>query len=121
TVSRTAGNDIVFVMAPEQAVAANLMTENLVYPILASSALAKGTVIAIAMPGLVSAYAPVPELSATREPELVMDTAPVDVGTASQQTVSLFQTDKIALKMRMPLAWALRAPSAIAFMTGVNW
>ena len=51
-VARVAGDEIVFVMAPEQAVAANLTLEQIAYPILSSSALAKGTVIAIATPAV---------------------------------------------------------------------
>jgi hypothetical protein len=121
SVARNAGNDVALVMAPEQSVRANLALERVVYPILASSALAKGTVIAIALPALVSGFAPTPQIEAAREAEMVMDSTPTDVGIASQQTISLFQTDKISLRMRVPIAWALRTAGAIAYLTNVSW
>jgi hypothetical protein len=77
-------------------------------------------VIAIAANALVSGFDPTPEITATRDPEVVMDTAPAAVG-GGQQTISLYQSDRIALKMRMPVAWALRASSAIAWMNTVSW
>jgi hypothetical protein len=121
SVARAAGNDVVFIMAPEQSVAANLALEHVAYPILASVALPAKTVIAIATPALVSAYGATPQIEASREPELVMDSVPLDAGTATQQTISLYQSDRIALKLRMPIAWALRSPSAVAYMQNVSW
>jgi hypothetical protein len=121
SIARVAGGSgIVFVAAPEQAVAANLMLEQEAYPILASSALPAKTVIAIAAAALVSGFDPVPQIEASRQPALVMDTSPGDIGTLSS-TMTMFQTDRVALKMRMEAAWALRASNAIAYMTGVTW
>jgi hypothetical protein len=120
SVARVAGDNIVFTMAPEQAVAANLMTERMPYPILASSALPAKTVIAVAANAIVSGFDLVPTIEASRETELVMDTVPGDVGALSS-TMTMFQGDKIALKMRMEAAWTLRAQNAIAFMQNVAW
>jgi hypothetical protein len=120
-VARVAGPQIVFITAPEESVPIGFWSPDFVYPVLASKALAKGTIVAIASNALVSGFDPVPEIQAARQPELVMDTAPGDPVTSGQGTISLLQTDKVALKMRMPLAWALRAPNALAWMQSVSW
>jgi capsid protein len=123
-VARVAGSNIVFVAAPEQALAVNLRAPDFAYSILASQLPVK-TVIAIAAPALVSGFDPVPQIEASREPELHMDAAATDIvsggGAVASPTMTLFQGDKLALKMRMRAAWALRAPSAIAFMQNVAW
>jgi hypothetical protein len=119
-VVRVAGNDVAFVMAPEQSVAANLALERIAYPILTSVALAKGTVIAIALPALISAFGTTPQIEAAREPELVLDSSPADAGTTSQQTISVYQTDRIALKLRLPVGWILRSSNAVVFMNNVS-
>jgi hypothetical protein len=118
-VARVAGSDVVYVAAPEQALAVNLYFPDF-GPVLASRALAAKTVIALAANALASGLDPVPTIEASRHVELVMDTAPGDAGSL-QSTMSLFQGDKVALKMRMEAAWVLRSASAIAFMTNVAW
>jgi hypothetical protein len=119
-VARVAGGEIVFVAAPEQALAIKLRSPNFAYPVLASKALAAKTVVAVAANALVSGFDPVPEITASREPELVMDTAPGDPG-GTQQTMTMFQGDRLALRMRMRATWALRSTSAIAFAQNVAW
>jgi hypothetical protein len=119
-IARVAGSNIAYVAAPEQAFGLALRSPDFAYPVLASKALPAKTVIAIALDALVSGFDPVPQVEASRHPELVMDTAPGDP-TSGQQTISLLQTDKVALKMRMQAAWALRTPNALAYMTGVTW
>jgi hypothetical protein len=125
-IARVAGDDIIFVAAPEQATSLRLWVENLDYPVLASKALAAKTVIAIAPAALVSGFAPLPEIIARTDPALHMDTAPAEiVGTggavAQPSVISLFQTDRIGLRMLMPAAWALRASNAIAWMNSTAW
>ena len=47
-----------------------------------------------------------------------------DGGTFTNPTWSMFQSDRVALKMMMRAAWALRVPDAadaIAYMTNVAW
>jgi hypothetical protein len=34
---------------------------------------------------------------------------------------SMFQTDMLALRMIMPLTWAIRRTGTIAWLTGVTW
>jgi Phage capsid family len=124
-VARVAGSDVVFVAAPEQALAIALRSPDFGYPVLASRALLKGTVIAVAANAIVSGFDSVPVIEASREPELIPDTAPGEIvpagGGFSGQTWSLFQSDRVGLKMRMEAAWALRSPNAIAWMSNVTW
>jgi hypothetical protein len=122
-IARVAGSNIIFVTAPEQAIPIMFWSPEFPIPVLTSKALPKGTIIAVSSNALVSGYDPVPEIIASKQAELMMDTAPIDplpLGTAGP-IISLFQGDKVALKLRMPLAWALRAPSAIAFVQSVVW
>jgi hypothetical protein len=125
-VSRIAGNEIIFIAAPEQSFAIALRAPDLGFPILTSKALAKGTVIAVAANALVSGFDPVPVVSASIDPTIVPDTAPPGLivppgGAFTNQTWSMFQSDRVALKMRMNASWALRSPNAIAFMNSVAW
>jgi len=55
------------------------------------------------------------------------DTTPLAIGTpGSPPTVaapvrSMFQTDSIALRMIMPMNWAMRRTGLVAWVTGVTW
>jgi Phage capsid family len=76
-------------------------------------------VLAVAQSALVSAFSPDPDLEASNASTLVMDdTAPANPDT-TQPTKSLFQTASVAVKMRWPIAWALRDPRGVAWMTPV--
>jgi hypothetical protein len=56
-----------------------------------------------------------------------METVPAQVGTVGSPNVvaapltSLWQPDKIGLKVRMEVSWALRSAAGLAFMNAVNW
>jgi hypothetical protein len=121
-VARVAGNsEICIVAAPEQAAAIRLMTEVADdYPIMASASLAKGTVIAVAAAALASVFEGVPQIEASRQVALQMDdTSPSTPNVG--KTMSTFQTDSTAVKMRMPASWVLRSINAIAWMQSVTW
>jgi hypothetical protein len=125
-VARVAGNEIVFCCAPEQALAISLRSPDFAYPVLTSKALAKGTVIAVAANAFVSGFDPVPVVSASIDPTIVPDTAPPGLivppgGAFTNQTWSMFQSDRVAIRMKMNASWALRAPNSIAFMNNVAW
>jgi hypothetical protein len=121
-----AGNGgIVFVAAAKQAVAINIgLPSPLNYPLLTSTSLPAGTVIAIARPALVSALGAVPQIDESRVATVHMDSSPQQIATGGAMpspTVVTFQADKIALRLRWPISWALRDPNAIAFMSAVTW
>jgi Phage capsid family len=123
-VARAAGAQIVFIAAPEQAAAILLRQLDFHFPVLSSFALAKGVVIAVAVPALVSAFGATPEISASRETTLVMNTAPPDLvtgGSAASPIASVYQTDDFALEMTCWASWALRASGAVSWMNAVAW
>jgi len=102
-----------------------LMVENLEYPVLSTAALPAKSVVAVAANALVSGFAPLPEIDISRESTLHWETAPAEIvgsgGVIAAPTGSLAQSDRIALRMKMQAAWALRASNAIAFANNVAW
>jgi hypothetical protein len=126
-IARVAANSIALVAAPEQAVSINLRLPQLPYDVLATKALAAGTVIAVASNALVSAFENMPRIEASREVAYHSDTVPLEIVSSGSPAVvaspvySTFQTDNIALKLILPASWGLRAPGAIAYVTGVAW
>jgi Phage capsid family len=121
-VARVAGNsEVCIVAAPEQATAIRLMAEVDDYPIMASAALPKGEVIAVAAAALASVFEGVPQVEASREVALQMDDSAPGDPNAGKTTMSTFQTDSAAIKMRMPASWVLRSINAIAWMQTVSW
>jgi hypothetical protein len=76
---------------------------------------------AIAPNALATAISPNPEVESVTQGTLVMDdTAPGAPGTTGSAEKSVFQTDSLAIKVRWPVAWALRDPRGFAWMTP-NW
>ena len=127
-VVRTAGaGDIVLIAAPEQAASIKIryLKSPLDYTLLASAALPAGSMVAVAANALASAFAGVPTIEASREAEIVMNDQPGEVVTVGGLTgapiASLFQSDRVALKISMSTNWVLRAPGAVAYVTGVTW
>lgn len=127
-VSRTAGaGDILLIAAPEQAASIKLryLKAPLDYPLLTSGALPAGSVVAVAANALASAFAGTPTIEANRETELVMDSVPGEVVTVGGMTGapigSIFQSDRVALKISMQTNWVLRATGAVAWVSGTTW
>jgi hypothetical protein len=128
-VSAVAGNGpIVFVCAPKQAVALRLrLRGDFPYEALASSALAAGTVIAIAPNALASATDPVPRFDISDQATVHLDTVPSQIGTpgspnvVAAKTISLYQSDVLSLRMIFELSWVLRHASGLAWTQGVVW
>jgi hypothetical protein len=120
-----AGNGgIVFVAAAKQAVAITIGLVRFDYPLLTSTSLASGTVIAVALPALVSALGAAPLIDITKTATMHTDDAPQPLasgGTMPSPTVVTFQTDKVGVRLRWPISWALRDANAIAHMTAVTW
>lgn len=126
-VAAVAGNgEIAIVAAPAQAVALQLrMPAELTWPVLTSASLAVGTVVAVATNAVVSAVEGSPQIDASRDASVHWDTGPdeiVDIGGVYARPVaSSFQTEAVALRLRWPISWALRASNGLAWMQGVNW
>jgi hypothetical protein len=85
------------------------------------ASLAARTVIAVAANAVVSAVEGTPQIDASQDAEFQSDTAPAADGSLGAARVSVFQKDSVALRLRWPITWTLRTPSALAWMTGVNW
>jgi hypothetical protein len=55
------------------------------------------------------------------------DTAPQHLGTpgtpavAAAPAVSMFQTDSMALRLILPMNWAVRRAGTVAWVAGVTW
>jgi Phage capsid family len=118
-------NNIAIIASPDAAVALQLRLLRDEWPILVSSALAARTVIMIALNALVSSVNGPPEIEATSQAAYVPDTAPTDIvsspGVVASSVISVFQTDRVALKLRWPITWALRDTRGLAWMAAVNW
>ena len=116
-VAARAGNgNIAFVCSPEQAVRIVLEAENLAFPVLSTTALAKGTVICVALNALASALEP-PVVDAAKAVTITEDDANPTAGPVR----SVFQTDSIALRLQFPVTWAVRDTTAVSFVTATKW
>jgi hypothetical protein len=91
--------------------------------IILPSTVVGNDIIAVAPAGLAAAIAPNPDIELANQATLHMeDVAPaaiVDGGTMVAPHRSLFQTDSLGLKCRLPVTWALRDTRAVAWMTPV--
>jgi Phage capsid family len=121
------GRSPVFVAAP--GTAASMKTyagPRFDFPILASSALSAGTVVAVEASAFVAVLSPAPEFSVSREAVLHMeDTSPAQIGfggsLAGGTTQSLFQTDTLGLRTILRVNWAMRASGNVALLNSVTW
>lgn len=124
-VAPSAGNGgIVFIAAPRQAVAIAIGSPKFSYGLLVSTTLAAGTVIAVAVNALVSALGAAPQIDLTRSATLHTDTSPLPIasgGTMPSPVTATFQTDRVGVRLRWPISWALRNANAIAFMSACTW
>jgi hypothetical protein len=122
-VAPVSGNgELVLVASPDAAVALTLRLPQAVqWPVLTSSSLPARTVIAVAANAVVSAVEGAPQISSGPHPSLHLDTAPGAILAAGGTVTTTFQADTVALKLRWPISWALRASNGLAWMQGVNW
>jgi hypothetical protein len=121
SVAPVAGNGgIAIVAAPTQAVAINLrLARQPPYVVLASSTLPPGTIICVALNGLVSAVEGPPEIDASTDALVHEETGPsvnIGGGVMAHPLRSFFQSDTVGLRLRWSLSWALRDPRAIAWL-----
>ena len=121
---------LAYVMHPAQAAAVRLRRSTAFpadIPIWSTIAVAEGTVIALDPLALVSAFGAEPEITASREAVLHMDTAPLPIGTVGSPPAvaapsrTLWQTDCIAVRLVLRAAWAWRAPGAVAWISDTTW
>lgn len=98
------------------------------YPIIISGTVTATTIILLDAADFVSVEGDEPLYDVSDQATLHMeDTTPLAIGTAGTPTVvaapvrSLFQTDSIALRMILPMNWAMRRSGVVSVTTGVTW
>jgi hypothetical protein len=126
------GGRIGFIMSPSRAVNIHLrsgypLSEYRQVDVLASAAIPDNEIVCVAANGFVSAMDALPEIRASRDATIHMETQPAPIASPGSPAIvaaptrGLFQTRSIGLQLRFPLDWALRSPTAVAWMTGVSW
>ncbi len=98
------------------------------WPIIDSGTVPLGTVIALDAADFVSVGGDAPRFELSDQATLHMeDTAPTDITTTGTPPVaafpvkSMFQTDSIALRLILPVNWAIRRPGVVSAVVGVTW
>jgi hypothetical protein len=125
-VEAVSSGGIVFIMRPAQAANMSLLAPgDFIYPVLPSTGIPVGTLIAISVGSLASATSLAPDILASRQAEYVRDTAPTTIDDAKtapmQQVGSLVQTDEIGFRLTWDLAWGLRASGSTAWVQNCTW
>jgi hypothetical protein len=96
------------------------------YDIIASTALATGTVVVLEVASLVSGFSSVPEFRVSKTAVYHSeDASPTDITGGSPSPAvpvkSLYQTEAVGLRMDVWAAWGLRAAGHGQFITGATW
>jgi hypothetical protein len=113
------GTPLLIAAAP-QAVSLALLAPREVWPVVMSAALPAGTVIGLVPEGLATILG-LPRLDLAKHTTLHMDDTPNDLLSGSTPVRSVFQTDSQALRLIQDATWALRSPSALAWVQGTKW
>ena len=91
-------------------------------PLWSTTGIAPGTIVALDPQGIASAFGPEPEIRTLKEASVVFDdSVPGAIINSGQPAGSLFQSDSLALQLRLRAAWCVRVPGCIAWMSGTNW
>ena len=83
--------------------------------------------IALVGDALAVAIDPMPRIETSDGPLLHIETAPAAIRTAGSPNVvtvptrSIWQHDCIALRLIMPVSWAMRASGGVAWIQGASW
>jgi hypothetical protein len=110
---------IAFVGSPGRAIAVNVMLSGQTLPVFGTGALTN-EFLCVATAALVSVLGDV-EVESGTAASLHMDTVPIaDIGSAGRH-MSMWQTDSVAIKTRWPVAWIVRDPRGVSWMTPTAW
>lgn len=99
------------------------------YGVVISSTVPAGMVILINADDLMVVQGDTPRFDVSDQATLHFeDTTPLQITTGAQGSAvaatpvrSMFQTDSLALRMILPMNWALRRAGSVAWVTGVTW
>ena len=111
----------IYVMSPTRALMAELRSPHGLDPLIVIGSYAfHGSKIlaAVAPNAIVSVFGDAPEIDVSAESALQMDTMPGATGTPS---ASIWQKDSIAVRLRIPVTWALRSDAGLAWLTATGW
>jgi hypothetical protein len=121
------GLDIVYVTDPASSTKLTFqMGPQFKIPVYASNGVPAKTLICLAPNALCSASDPAPRIDASRDAAQHMeDATPAQLvttgGVMAVPIKSMFQLDSVSIRLVMFVAWATRAPGAIAYMSNVTW
>jgi hypothetical protein len=119
-VSKVSGNNPIVVLAnPKQAVAL-APRFGTTLDVLSCAALPVGTIGAIASNGIASISDAAPEYVVSDEVSLHMDSAAQPIGSVAPAK-SMWQTQCIAIRIKMKLTWVVRDTRSIALVSGTQW
>jgi HK97 family phage prohead protease len=98
------------------------------YPVITSNTMPLGTIIIMNADDFMSVTGDDPRFDVSDQATLHFeDTAPQQIGTSGTPPVvaapvrNLFQTDSLALRMILPMNWAMRRTGVVAWVAGVTW
>jgi HK97 family phage major capsid protein/HK97 family phage prohead protease len=98
------------------------------FPVITSTTVPATEVILLDAADFMSVEGDQPRFEVSDQATLHMeDTAPQPISTPGSPNVvaapirSMFQTDSLALRMILPMNWAMRRSGLVAWMTGVTW
>jgi hypothetical protein len=123
------GSNPVFIAAPGQAAAVKMWGgPQFTYPVLASAALAAGTIVAVEAKSFVSGFSATPTFDTSDQTVVHLeDTSPAQIGTVGTPNVvaaplrSLWQTNSTAVKMILRCAWGMRATGHVQYVSSTTW
>ena len=118
---------MVFVACPGRAAAIKISQPQLTNPVLLSVAVAADSVVGLDPKALIHGFNGTPDIAASEEATIVMDSAPPDVGTPGTPAVvaaptrSMYQTAQLAMKLVLDVSFATRRVGAVAVVSGCQW
>ncbi|WP_431014762.1 hypothetical protein [Bradyrhizobium pachyrhizi] len=95
------------------------------YPVLQSAALVPGTIIGLVPEGIAASVS-TPRFETSDQAVLhtadpASNISDIGAGVMASPVLSMTQTDSTALRIILPVTWARRNASAVAWLQGVNW
>jgi hypothetical protein len=117
--ARAGNGSVAFVAAPAQATRILTRANATPGPVLMSASIAPKTVIGVATDALVAAVEPT-AIDASRSATIHRDDSPLPIDGATP-VASIFQTDEVALRLRLPVSWTVRAGGAVAVVSATAW
>lgn len=117
------GGPVILIADSVRAALMPAMTPGRLPPVLSSPAIAAADLVAVAVDGLASALGDEIEVTSSKGVDLHMSDTPTAISTVGTPNVisaparSMFQTDCVGLRLRLPVSWVKRDARAVAWLT----